>query len=225
MAREWTGEGPLDLSAELVVVPTQQAGRRLREALAEVAAMREQAVFPPRVVLPEALALPKDEEGGEGRAATRTESVLAWIEVVRRVDLATVREVLPVAPVRRDFAWALGLATELQRLQQVLAEGAWRIGDVARRATRGEGWPEATRWAELANLETAYDAGLARRGRRCAQALRQAAVMRPTWPAGVRRIVVVAVPDLLPGAVAWLRGAAELGRVEVVVFGPTEETR
>ena len=70
--------------------PTQQAGRRLREALAEVAAMREQAVFPPRVVLPEALALPKDEEGGEGRAATRTESVLAWIEVVRRVDLATV---------------------------------------------------------------------------------------------------------------------------------------
>lgn len=225
LAGEWTGEGPLDLSAELVVVPTQQAGRRLREALAEVAAMREQAVFPPRVVLPEALALPKDEEGGEGRAATRTESVLAWIEVVRRVDLATVREVLPVAPVRRDFAWALGLATELQRLQQVLAEGAWRIGDVARRATRGEGWPEATRWAELANLETAYDAGLARRGRRCAQALRQAAVMRPTWPAGVRRIVVVAVPDLLPGAVAWLRGAAELGRVEVVVFGPTEETR
>ena len=35
---DWSGVGPLDLTKWLVVVPTRQAGRRLREALAERAA-------------------------------------------------------------------------------------------------------------------------------------------------------------------------------------------
>ncbi|AHF91342.1 ATP-dependent nuclease subunit B [Opitutaceae bacterium TAV5] len=45
--------GPLDLSDTLVIVPTAQSGRRLREALAVLAAARGQAVFPPHVVSPE----------------------------------------------------------------------------------------------------------------------------------------------------------------------------
>ena len=53
LARDWSGTGPLDLARWLVVVPTRQAGRRLREALAEHAAEAGQAVFPPRVVTPE----------------------------------------------------------------------------------------------------------------------------------------------------------------------------
>jgi len=52
LARDWSGTGPLDLARWLVVVPTRQAGRRLREALAEHAAEAGQAVFPPRVVTP-----------------------------------------------------------------------------------------------------------------------------------------------------------------------------
>src|SRR5690349_4825275 len=55
LAADWDGAGPLDLAHWLVIVPTRQSGRRLREALAEHAAAREQAVFPPRVITPEAL--------------------------------------------------------------------------------------------------------------------------------------------------------------------------
>jgi predicted signal transduction protein with EAL and GGDEF domain len=40
LAREWSGAGPLNLSSWLVVVPTRQAGRRLREALAKLAARK-----------------------------------------------------------------------------------------------------------------------------------------------------------------------------------------
>ena len=51
----------LDLSDRMIVVPTQQAGRRLRAALAVHAAARGGAVLAPRVVVPEqilGLALP-----------------------------------------------------------------------------------------------------------------------------------------------------------------------
>ena len=55
LAQGWPGDAPLDLRPLLVVVPTRQSGRRLREALAAHAAARGQAVWPPRVVLPEDL--------------------------------------------------------------------------------------------------------------------------------------------------------------------------
>jgi hypothetical protein len=54
------------------------------------------------------------------------------------------------------------------RLQSTLAETAFRIGDVPRRA--GGDFPEAERWTQLAELERRYDAALARRGRCDAQA-------------------------------------------------------
>jgi ATP-dependent helicase/nuclease subunit B len=56
LAEGWSGRAVLDLSHWCVVVPTRQSGRRLREALAALAAEQGQAVFPPRVVLPEGLA-------------------------------------------------------------------------------------------------------------------------------------------------------------------------
>src|SRR6185503_10859232 len=44
LARDWSGLGPLDLSGTLVLVPTRQSGRRLREALAALAHARRGAV-------------------------------------------------------------------------------------------------------------------------------------------------------------------------------------
>ena len=55
LAGDWNGGGPLDLSAVMVVVPTRQSGRRLREAIAAHAAAQGQAAFPPRVVSPDRL--------------------------------------------------------------------------------------------------------------------------------------------------------------------------
>ena len=37
LASGWGGSGPIDVSRLLVVVPTRQSGRRLREALSELA--------------------------------------------------------------------------------------------------------------------------------------------------------------------------------------------
>ena len=45
LAGEWDGRGPLDLSRLLVVVPTRQSGRRLREALAGAGLEQEAEVM------------------------------------------------------------------------------------------------------------------------------------------------------------------------------------
>ena len=131
LARGWNGDGPLVLTDTIVVVPTSQAGRRLREALAAYAAQKRQAVFTPRVLMPEQLtSLDTQSEG----VASRTELLLAWTETLRAADLDTVREVLPLDPPERNFAWAARLARELIRLQATLAENGLRMVNVVERA-------------------------------------------------------------------------------------------
>ncbi len=219
LARDWNGAGPLNLSSWLVVVPTRQAGRRLREALAEHAAKRDQAVFPPRVVTPELLVTQAVTPGTP--TANRLESLLAWTEVLRAVDLAEVRAVLPHDPPARDFAWALGLGRELMRLQSTLAEGGWRISDVAARA--GEMCPELERWHELGELERRHAARLAELGHLDAQAARIEATLAPTPVGDFARIAVIGAPDPLPLALRVLAVHAATLPVDVVVYAPEIE--
>lgn len=218
LAREWDASGPLDLSDMLLVAPTRQAGRRLREALAAYAAGRGQAVFPPRVVMPESLASLDAPASG---VASRSESLLAWAEVLRSVSLDTFREVFPVDPPQRGFAWAARLAREFQRLQTTLAENGLRMGDVARRA--GEDFPEAERWRQLGALEARYDGVLAKRGLRDAQAVKIETATRPHLPENIRRIVVAGTPDPLPLAMRVLALFAQQAPVDVLVTGPADE--
>ncbi|MBL9209200.1 MAG: PD-(D/E)XK nuclease family protein [Opitutaceae bacterium] len=218
LAREWTGAGPLDLSDLLAVVPTQQAARRLREALAEFAGRRGSAVFPPRAVTPDALLA---QGAGAPDVASRLEALLAWAEVLRTVDLDTVADVFPVAPPRRDASWAWSQAEQLFRLQTQLTEGGLAFMDVPRVA--GPDFPEAARWRQLAELERLQAGVLAARGRREPHAARRDFARAPALPAGVRRVAVLAVADPLPLALDVLATWAAQVPVESIVFAPATE--
>ncbi len=219
LARGWTGEeGPLDLSDTLLIAPTRQAGRRLREALAGHAAARNQAVFPPRVIMPEALATLDAPAVG---IASQAESLLAWTEVLRAVDLEAFRDVFPLDPPARTFSWAVRLAREFQRLQTTLAENGLRMADVAERG--GEDFPEAERWRQLGELEAVCDAALAERGLSDSQAVKIAFAANPAPLAGVRRVVVAGSPDPLPIAVRVLVSHGSRGMpIDVLVSGPID---
>ena len=219
LARDWAGRAALDLSRTLVVVPTRQAGRRLREALAEHAATRGAAVFAPRVVTPEILVAPGL---AAGHLASRLESLLAWTDIFRALPLVEFREVFPVDPPTRNFSWALRLAQDFCRLQSTLAEGGLRLADVAPKS--GGEFPEAARWRQLGALEEIFDAKLRAVGRRDPQAAKIRAVQDPAPLVGVEKIVVLATPDPLPLAVAMLQAQARTVPVEVVVFAPKSES-
>ena len=217
LAGSWAGGGPLDLSHILVVVPTRQSGRRLREALAAHAATRGQAVFPPRVIPPEALLASDADEG----PATRLESLLAWTEIFRGLELENFREVFPVDPPARNFAWALRLAQEFARLQGSLAEAGLRLTDGWAKA--GENFSEAGRWRQIAGLERLHATQLAARNLRDAQAAKIEHARAPVLPGGITRIVLLATPDPLPLALRALAAHAQTVPVDVIVFAPAAE--
>ena len=219
LAADWVGAGPLDLAHLLVVVPTRQSGRRLREALAAHAGARGQAVFSPRVVLPETLATLSASPVG---VATRLASQLAWIRVLRGVPLAEFRAVFPIDPPVRDFAWARRLADQLLHLQSTLAEVGLPIGGVASQA--GPDFPEAERWRQLADLEQQYAAVLAAQQLRDAQAAKLDCALQPILPPGIKKIIMLGTPDPLPLASRMLTLLAAQLPVEIGVFGPADES-
>ena len=218
LAAGWSGEGPLNLGDWLVVVPTRQSGRRLREALAAHAAARGQAVFPPRVVPPETFANLGAPTAG---VASRMASQLAWITVLRAVRLGEFRAVFPVDPPARDFTWARRLAGQFLHLQSTLAEAGLRMAGVAARA--GTDFPEVARWVQLAQLEQSYDAELAARHLRDVQAAKLDCAASPSLPPGIKKIIVLATPDPLPLAIGMLARLAERMPVEIAVCGPAAE--
>jgi len=212
LAGGWAGGSPLDLSRILVVVPTRQSGRRLREAIAAHAAKYTQAAFPPRVVTPDRLIAPDPGAG----TASRLESLLAWTEIFRGLDLTGFRQVFPVDPPARNFAWALRLAQEFGRLQGALAEAGLRLEDVPAKA--GGDFPEAERWRQLAELERLQAAKLRGLNLRDAQAARIERATAPILPAGIRRIVLLGTPDPLPLALRAAAAHAQTVPVDVVVI-------
>jgi ATP-dependent helicase/nuclease subunit B len=215
LARDWPGSGPLDLSAFLVVVSTRQSGRRLREGLAAWAAARGQAVLSPQVVLPESLVT---RSGPETLAASRLESLLAWTKILLEIDLNEFREVFPIGPPTQTFAWAVRLAAKFAQLKVGLGEAGLRLADVVSHAS--EGFAEALRWEQIAELERRYAEKLTASGRTDVQDLALASVVEPRLPTGIRRVVMLAVPDPLPLAVRMLAAYARTISVDVVAFGP-----
>jgi len=218
LAAGWSG-GALDLSDHLIVVPTRQAGRRLREALAVHADSRGAAVLAPRVVVAEQVL--EMAVAPSVRIAERVQALLAWAAELRAVDLETLRAVFPVNPPRRNLAWALQFAREMMRLQSELAEEGLRFADVPDHA--GAGFSETERWTQLAALEVAVDARLHEAGLVAPDAAKIAAANAPApLAAELHRVVVLAVVDPVPLALRVLEGWSRDGEVEIIGFGPAD---
>lgn len=215
LAREWARRGPLDLSAQAVLVPTRQAGRRLRAALAALAAEHDQAVLAPRILTPEAL-VPTPPVAAGALAAR-----LAWVDVLRQVDLADFREVFPADPPRRDASWSLRLARQLVAIQRMLGEAGLTLDAVAPRLASD--FPERLRWTQLGALGRLQAERLRRAGWLEPEGARIASADAPPPLPGIQRLVVLAVPDPLPLAVVALERHAMRIQVDVVVAAPAEE--
>ena len=207
--------GPVDLRDSLIVVPTRQAGRRLREAMALFCSDRGTALLSARVVPPTFFLHPPDgfvrEAGGLAQKAV-------WAEILMHTDLSPLRALLPNAPDRPDFAWALQTGNGIQSLRATLADGGYRIDAVAAAADLALEEPE--RWAALARLDAIYLKRLESLGLHDPCELKIGYVDRPEIPPGVRRIVVAALPDPTLLLIRALESLAASWPIDILVHAP-----
>ncbi len=219
------GEGPLDLGTTLVLVPTQDAGRRLRAALA--AAAGDTGVLAPVVLTPEALVAACLEPAW--RLASEAEALAAWITVLTTARLEEWDAVFPVPPPAAEAGWAMTVAQTLQHTRAALAEGGLTFEACGRR----DDVPEPRRWRQLATMEAAFTRELARRGRRDFHTVTLDAREAPLcWPwEEVTRVVLAAVPDPLPLALdlvaRWATDQVAADgpppALDILVWTPAEE--
>jgi len=145
LAVEWMASKGADWSETLVVVPTAQSGRRLREMLAEACGG---AVLSPKTITPGMLLRGEDSPG----IAENWEEQLAWISELEAIrEWEPYKEIMP-EPDREDERWAIGLARELHALRRELQENGHTLSTAAKRL--GE-TVECDRWLALAILERA----------------------------------------------------------------------
>ncbi|MEI6675396.1 MAG: PD-(D/E)XK nuclease family protein [Verrucomicrobiota bacterium] len=190
----WLLERRDELPGMLVVVPTAESGRRLREALAETAG----AVLSPGIVTPGSFL--KIETTAANVAPDWAEHV-AWVEVLEGVDDWSAYEGLfPEAP-ETGGDWAGGLAGEMVQLRRNLQENALTLAAAARRLRESV---EAERWDALGRLEGLVEKLLGHWGY---QSRSRALAAGLKLPVGISNIVLAGVVEMPPlverTLVAW----------------------
>lgn len=199
----------VDLSNLLVIVPTVQSGRRLREALA----LASNGLFPPEIVTPDGLlehAL-KDES-----VASETNVVAAWASVFRSLDFSQFKTLFPMDP-EQTVTWQHSMARRFIKLRNELGEEGLDFQQVAQFTKKSGLEPE--RWKELAKLETLYLNNLKKLGLRDPKQIRRAAALNYRPPEHIGRILLVAAPDPQPLVLQALEQAAQQVAVEVWIYG------
>lgn len=203
---DWMWQRRDELPGMLVVVPTAQSGRRLREGLAE-----RGGCLAPRVVTPGFFLR------GEGAVPEAVE-LLGWVETLESIaDWGRYEAAFPVPPGQGEASgWSLGLARSLAGVRRVLQENALTIGGAAKGLAKTV---ESARWQALAGLEREVEKRLSRWGGRSrSMIVAQGGV---EWPVGLEQVVLAGVPDL-GGAMVRELGRAPVA-VRVLVGAPEAE--
>ena len=207
-----TPAGVADLRDQLLLLPTRQAGRRLREALAWEMHERGGALFPPMTATPWHLVRPAEE------SASELSCLWQWECTLEQADLRKLKILFPQPPAKPDSSWRRQMARLLHALRGTLAEGGLDFAEVAEGGHCPE---EAGRWQDLMKLEAAYRKLLGQHVD--LHDAKRAAAERPALPKNIRRVAVMGVPDL-PVVVqqALEKLLADGVPVEVMVFGPAD---
>lgn len=226
LSRSWDGRGSLDLSDHLVIVPTRNAGRRLREALAVYAANFDSAVLPPLAVTPDFLYAAARLPETALPVASLWTTQLIWTGLLLDLPLASFRRVFPVDPVRSDpverqLKWANDNARELLRVRNLLIESDLDFSEAAALFATHD--IEPGRWNELAEIESRAAALTEQCGLLDAGIASRTASQSGVLPPEIRHLVVAAVADLKPLAIRALSRHAATVPTTIIVHAPESE--
>ncbi|MEO0414193.1 MAG: PD-(D/E)XK nuclease family protein, partial [Verrucomicrobiota bacterium] len=211
--------GPLDLTGDLIVVPTLHSGRRLREGLAIAAAERDAAVLPPMTVTAEFLT-DRSRNGGGDNVADYGTSLMAMTGVLLKMNLNEYRGLYPVDPPDRNLAWALRSAREMISVRDLLSKSGLTLEQAGQKLIAAE--MEAYRWEELAKLEKEWVKALTKLGKADPLAAKVKAAQSGTLPDEVRRLLIIGCPDLSDVQVQALEHYQSQVETHLLIAAPEE---
>lgn len=213
-AAAWLWQRRAELATMCIVVPTSQAGRKLRDQLGDVARQQRKGLFGLRIVTP-SFFLKRDDVAVAGEEV----EVLAWMEVLEQItDWETYRAAFPQDPGESEEpGWSLALAQSLYSLRRHLQDAGLRIKDAAKRLIHHL---DAGRWEALSQLEDRVEKKLyAWNFQSRSHLLRSIHIAQksPILPEGCQQLVVVGVTDA-PSLVThlWQR----LERATILIAAP-----
>lgn len=218
LTQDWKN-GLLDLSDHLIIVPTRHASRRLRERLAQTAALQNSAVLPGRITTPEILFRPPEDETPVVDSITTS---LVWQQVIRDLCADDMCHLFPDGALPKEFSTRHALAQELIQLRSLLCEEGYTIRSFSERYTDN---PEALRWQNLGLLEEYYLTELKTRGLRddCTEKIK--ASLNPVAHQGYKRISVLFTPDPPALAITALELIAKQTEITIGIHAPEEEAK
>ncbi len=209
----------IDLQDTLVVVPTRNAARRLREALAEAAANHGAAVIPGPITPPDFLL--GQQKPPKPPVASQSEITAVWSRLLQDIQLTDFPHLFPRAEEKADQTpqWALSTAKHMIKLQNELAENGLDFHSAARQLQES---PEPERWNDLAELEKLFFQLLDKHNRQDPNRLKINKSLAPELPEGITKIKMFAVADPLPLSLTALEKLAGEVRVDIYIHAPAE---
>lgn len=209
---------PIDLEKLLIVVPTRQAGRRLREALALKCADLGRTLLSAKVVTPHYFFgqdfLPPKVAGPAARRAV-------WIDVLLKADISKYAALFPADTGERTFQWASRTAELIEKLREELSDAALSIGTVC--SEHGADLEELERWQAMQALEVDYLAAMQVHGFKDNCTAKVECVSDAAGKLDAERVVMASVPDPSLLALKALAGIAKTKDVEVLIHAPKED--
>ncbi|OGV61766.1 MAG: hypothetical protein A2283_23865 [Lentisphaerae bacterium RIFOXYA12_FULL_48_11] len=215
------GPEPIDFHDTLIIVPTLQSGRRLREVMALRCTERKSVMLSAMIVTPNHF-ISTGISGPD--TANPSASKIIWSKVLASADLAIYQHLFPGKSIRSEtdrFMWSLNTGQIIDTLRQELADGGYTITDVLEK--HSEELEELERWHDLSKLEKLYLDELASLNLKdvCMTKIRLAD--SPEIDAAIRRIVVACVPDPSLLAIRSLEKIAKQVTVDILVHAPEKE--
>lgn len=216
-ASEWIWEHRDQMGSMCFVVPTAQAGRRLREAVAAHAARAQKAMLGFRSVTPSYFIKVHEPE-----MADDTIELLAWMEVLESIDdWSPYTAAFPHEwDVDEGKGWSYHLAQSMVELRYHLQEAGLLIRDAARRMSAHA---DAPRWQALALLEQQVEDLLrvwSLRSRSVCLQDRLSRGLAPNLPNDCKQLVLIGVTESTPlVAQLWQRMPSAIA----LIAAPQEE--
>jgi ATP-dependent helicase/nuclease subunit B len=206
---------PNALDGILLVVPTQQSGRRLRQSLTAHCARHDVHLGYIRPRLPIDLVR---SSTNEAQVASPLECTALWAHLLLEVDYSRLTSLFPARDGDHGFAWSLRTGKLVQDLRYQLAAAGITVAQVATDFHSVLDEPE--RWDELAWLEERYLKLVHDMSRVDPGELRIENALRPQAPDGATRIILACAPDPEPIALHALGHLARDHTVQVLVHAP-----